>query len=403
RWGIDKICAYASEQSGVEVRIERFRLSPLLDLDLQGVVATNPDTLLAVRHCLVDLDFGHILRGNIGVEAIDLEEGAFHSRDFIATTQLQGRVGQFHLAAGNLDLKEKIVHLSSVALHNSTVDIAMLDTTVVDTADSNPLPWRVLIDDILLTRSSVVFHQPGDSLRVGGEIDTLRLTDGDVNLAEGRYSVVRAEMLCPCLQYDQPYKPLTDGLDYNHLKASDVNLIVESLLYVEEGTRVSARILQGQAREQSGLELCGLSGSLQLDEQQMTVSYLSLATPHSHLSGDVQLSWTALTENAGGYMTASLKAAVAKTDVALFVPAYADYLPKNGLTADLSLSGNVDTLHVDAQHLLIEPMLAARAKGTLYHLLDPARLSADLKWEAESFDLSELHKMLNLPSSVRLP
>ena len=101
QWAVGKVAAYASEQTGLDIRLERIRIRFPLDLDLQNFCATTPpDTIVSVQHALVDLDFSRILDCQLGVDALELHGGVGDTRDLISTVIVKGRLGKLRLACG---------------------------------------------------------------------------------------------------------------------------------------------------------------------------------------------------------------------------------------------------------------------------------------------------------------
>ena len=80
RWAVRQAASYLSSQTGIEVTLDRVRLSFPLDVSLGGVRAVQDgDTLLAVNSVLVDLDMKRLLSLSIGVDAVELADGTLHN------------------------------------------------------------------------------------------------------------------------------------------------------------------------------------------------------------------------------------------------------------------------------------------------------------------------------------
>lgn len=409
QWAVGKVCAYASDATGMDIRLERIRIRFPLDLDLQELLATTPpDTVLSVRHLVVALDFSRILSGRLGVEALSLSDGVVDTRDLIATVTVKGRLGNFHLNADDVALREQQVMLTGARLSDCDIDIALRDTTVVDTTESAPVAWRFDLGHIEARRTRVAFHTVGDSLVVQGGVRRLLVQGGDVNLAEGIYKVEALELDADSVRYDTYHAPTAEGVDYNHLAFSPVCLQVEHFYYRQEGNILNAHLKQCSGRERSGLEVTSLTGHVRLDEPHIQLPDLSLVTPHSSVEGRVELDWSALTPRQRGQMDISLSATLGRTDVLLLagesLPAdVRAMVPADPVSLTAQAHGNVDTLHIGELHAMLSPMLEARMSGTLTSLLDAERLGADIGLDAQTFDLSMLRQYLGLPRSVRLP
>ena len=409
QWAVGRVCAYASEQTGMGVRLARIRIKFPLDLDLQQFSATTPpDTVLAVEHLVADLDFSGILQGRLGVEALDLQDGVIDTRDLIATVTVKGQIGNLHLKADDVLLKKQTARLTAARLDGCDVDIALRDTTVTDTTESAPIPWRLSLGDIEAHQTRIAFHTVGDSLCVRGGVRDLAVKGGDVNLSEGGYRVTHLRLEADSLHYDLTYAPRAEGFDYNHIAVRPVRLEVENLCFRQEGTELSLHVKQCSGRDQSGLEISSLTGHVALDANHLEVPDLNLVTPHSQAEANVRLDWTALTPKERGRMDVALNATLGRPDVMAIGGRYLSkelhaMVPEDPIALSLQATGNVDSIRVSQCRLLLSPMVEAQATGYVTNVLDTDHLGVDLDWDVQTFDLSLVKRMAGLGNDIRLP
>lgn len=409
QWAVQEVCTYASEQTGMDIRLKRLRIRFPLDIDLQELSATTPpDTILAVRHAVVDLDFSHIWSGHLAVDGIDLCNGSLDTRDLISTVIVKGKLGTLHLKADEIGLWKQAVELTSACLKDCDVDIALRDTSVTDTTTSAPIGWRLRLGDIQVRHTRVAFHTIGDSLCVRSGIQCLMVQGGEVNLLHGVYKVDHLFLKADSLCYDTYQRPVAEGTDYNHLSVSPIQLEAEQLYYRQKGNILNLHLKRFSGRDRSGLEVSSLAGHIRLDETHIQLPDLVLVTPHSSIEGQINLDWSALTPQKRGNMDVAVTANIGKTDVLLLAGTYlpADVhsmLPSDPISLSAQAHGNVDSLHIDEAHLMLSPMFEAQLQGALTNLLAPSDLGGDLSLEAQTFDLSILRQAIGLPSSVRLP
>lgn len=414
QWAVQRVCRYASERTGMNVTLERLRLTPLLDLDLQGtLITTPPDTVLAVRHAVADLDFRNILQGRLGVEELSLRDGVIDTRDLIATVVVKGKVGDFRLKADDIALKEQTVTLNNAVLDGCDVDIAMRDTTVVDTTESSPVPWSIDVRGIEARRTRIAFHTVGDSLCVRGGIRNLVAKGGDVDLGRGIYKAGLISLSADSLSVDMiptstESPTQAEFIDYNHLAFQPIELEVENLYYEQEGNRLSANIRQLGGRERSGMEVTQMHGNVRLDDSHIEVTDLLLVTSDSNVKGQVDMDWSALTAGERGRMNADVDARIGRRDLMAVAGQYlsADIkklIPQDVITLSARATGNVDSMRVEDARVMISPMVEARFSGLLTNVLDAEKMGAEIDLDAESFDLTMLKKMLGLPKNVNLP
>ncbi len=409
QWAVNKVCAYASEKTGMDIRLKRIRIKFPLDLDLQEFQATTPpDTVMTLQHVIVDLDLSRIFKGHLGVDALDLQNGVVDTRDLIATVRVKGKVGNFHLNSEDIHLKEQRAFLTGARLDNCDVDIAMRDTTVIDTTESKPILWSIGLGDIKAHKTRVAFHTVGDSICIRGGVKDLSIKGGDVDLARGIYKVDRLYINADSLRYDATYEPRVEGLDYNHLSFKPLKLNAEDIFYQQEGNNLSLNIKECQGSEQCGLKVERLEGNVRLDDTHIQVPDLHLRTDKSRIDGRVDMDWSALSPNERGTMDAEVEATIARSDLLLVAGRYLtkeqrSALPPAPITLSARARGNVDCITVERGSIRMSPIVDAQFTGTLTNVLDPDRFGADLDMNLQTNDLSPLRHILNLPSNVRLP
>ncbi|MBQ6188824.1 MAG: translocation/assembly module TamB domain-containing protein [Bacteroidaceae bacterium] len=412
QWAVNKVCAYASEETGMDIRLKRIRIKFPLDLDLQEFSATTPpDTVMALEHVIVDLDLSRIFKGHVGVDALDLQQGVVDTRDLIATVRVKGKVGNFHLNSEDIHLKEQRASLTGARLDNCDVDIAMRDTTVVDTTESAPLLWSIGLGDIEANDTRVAFHTIGDSICIRGGVKKLAIKGGDIDLGRGIYKVDHLHVDADSLSYDTKEPPLAQGLDYNHLSFRPLHLDADNIFFQQDSSELSLTLNECSGKEQSGLQVDKLCGHVRLDDTHIQVPDLQLKTPQSHIDGRVDMDWSSLSSGNRGTMDVDVDASVAKEDLLLVTGNYLtpslrrsinSSLP-NHITLSAKARGNVDRMVVERGVIKATPMAEAQFSGVLTNLLDSDNLGADLNMDMQTTDLSPVRHILNLPSSVRLP
>ncbi|MBP5381692.1 MAG: translocation/assembly module TamB domain-containing protein, partial [Bacteroidaceae bacterium] len=407
-WAVRKVAAYASEKTGMTIRLERLRLSPLLDLDLQHLSVTNPDTLLAVEHVVVDLDFTPILTGRLGVEALDINNGTVNTQDLIATLVIQGRLGNFHLNADDISLKKHTVNLTTGVLDSCDIDIALRDTTVIDTTESAPIPWNINVCGIEAHDTRVAFHTVRDSMCVKAGVRDLLVKGGDINLEESIYKVKHIQLDADSVSYDLTYEPDTEGFDYNHISLNDIKLGIEDFYYNQPKNELSMHLTQCQGIEQGGIEISSLTSHVTLDDNRIQLPDFRLTTPYSDIGAKVFLDWASLSPNEGGKMDIDLNASLGKSDILTFAAPYLSkeqkrLIPDEPVSLAAQVQGNIDSLHIGHCRLMSSPMIDAQTQGDITQVLNPDQMGADLNWDIQTYDLNPVKQLIGLGNSVRLP
>ncbi|MCD8285125.1 MAG: hypothetical protein LUB62_02730, partial [Prevotellaceae bacterium] len=231
QWAVNTVARIASEQTGWDISLEQVRLRFPLDLDLRRLSVLNPDTMLSVGTVRVGVDCSRILKAQLGVRTVDILDGTVDTQDLVASLRVRGYIGDFHLNADCIDLKQQTVDLTAASLTGSAVSLELQDTTVVDTTESEPVEWVIRLGKVEVRDTQVAFHLPGDTMSVSGYVSKLSLEGGNVDLGQGVYEVSSVGLKANALAYDMHYEPYLTGFDYNHLFLSDITASVRDVRY----------------------------------------------------------------------------------------------------------------------------------------------------------------------------
>ena len=410
-WAVGIACEKLSQETGLDVKVERLRIRFPLDVDLQELCVTQPgdarDTVLAVRSCLVDLDLSSVLKGRIGVDAFDMKGVSADSHLLLPSLVVKGDLERFYLNVHDLEFKNNRVNVTRASLDGCDLDIALRDTTIIDTTTSQPLMWQVDFADLDITDTRLAFHTANDTLSVVAGLRQLELDRGSFDMGFGLLHLEGLMMQADSLRYDQNYEPRMQGLDWNHIALLDVDTQVDKADYNLGEGKLCTVLPHLSLKERSGLDLQQLSLDFCLDTLGIRVDKATLQTPTSHLRAKADIDRDALQPNGNGRLEAKLSADLSRQDVMLLAGPYMpasvqNAYPDRMVTAEVDLSGNISHVDVNAFSLSIPGMLSARVSGNASNLLDAKGLGTDLKWDVRTQDLSLIQRLAGL-TGIKLP
>ena len=126
-----KAVGYASRTLGMDLSVERLRLSFPLRLSVDNTLLTDKgDTLLSCGHLSLDVAVWPLLRKEVAVRSLELAKLAAHYRDSTAGMDLKVAAGQFAVNDCRVGLPAKTVGISRIALTDGDV--------FLNTAESAP-------------------------------------------------------------------------------------------------------------------------------------------------------------------------------------------------------------------------------------------------------------------------
>lgn len=393
---------YASETTGMNIRIGQIRLSFPLNLTIRDVkVITPPDTLLSLESFQVNIRPLPLLKKEVLVDAIDLRGVKANTGNLIEGMEIKGTLGKLYAKADRIDLGKEIARLNKIDLSDTAITLLMNDTTTNKDTTSTAVNWKLMLDQIDLDRVAFAMQIPGDSLRLSTYIDKAGLTDGIVDLGSARYSASQFLLSGSSLSYDGSYSDPAPGFDPAHIALNDVNIRIDSLLY--GGRDISARIKKFSANDRSGLTLSSLTGDISSDSTTIQVPGLLLKTPYSEIRLLATVPWNTFDNTPSGTLHSLLTASVGKEDVFIFAgplpKEFKQAYPQKEISLTAGIEGNLAALRLRQLKGELPGIFNLNITGEMRAVADSIRRSGKFQLNAQTGNLDFVLSML--PESER--
>ncbi|MDR1160952.1 MAG: translocation/assembly module TamB domain-containing protein, partial [Tannerellaceae bacterium] len=405
---------YAGEASGMEIGVERIRLSFPLDIAASGIEVIVPpsDTLLTLQNLAVHIRPAPLVRKIVALDNVSLTGFSLNTGASIEGMLIQGVAGEL-VARASVYLSEERARVDDITLSHTAVTLLMDSLSLPDSA-SAPIPWVIEIEKAALEQLCFGMQLPldADTLRLGAYIHEAGLTAGEVDLGRERYTAGQFTLSGSTLTYDGDNKTPVEGLDPMHIALTKLNISVASLLYHDK--ELNAEIKNVSTEERSGLIISSFEGSVHSDSAQVSIPEWLLKTPGSEVQLLATIPWSVLADASEGTMQASLTASIGKQDLftllngmpAPFVRSYPD-VP---LRIVVKAEGNLSALHLSRLAAELPGAFVAGATGKAGEVRDDLRRSADIRLQAQSKNLAFALKLLppgqygqfHIPPGIRL-
>ncbi|MBO4731057.1 MAG: hypothetical protein J5593_06245, partial [Bacteroidaceae bacterium] len=407
---------YLSKETGMEVKIEKVRLSPWLDLEVDNMSAVDKgDTVVAARELLLDIKVLPLFKGQVDLNGFELREAKLNTKDFISDTHVEG---QFRLLKMDIpavcDLKQKHIDVNRVRLKGADMRIVLSDTAAVDTTPSEPVEWRLALGELKvedtkfdLSLKSRVESQESrvegplqEYMHLKGDVNNLSLKQADIDLKDEEYKAGEIILNAKNVGYDVPYEKPVKGLDTSHLFMPELNLNARDFSFGKDGIDMNLERLN--LKEKSGLELTNMSGALHYDSTLVSLSNGHIETPNSKLDADVQI-------GDDDRMHIKVKGDVGKKDIMLLggdaLGDLGKQLPDKPVNINMRAEGTMDDLDIDYCHLNIPGNMEMRLSGRLNQISSDRRRNGRLHYDISLKDASFLRRMMpkDLQSTLRIP
>ncbi|MDR2916514.1 MAG: translocation/assembly module TamB [Tannerella sp.] len=343
---IKKVVGYVSESAGLEIGFERFRLSFPLNLSVRNafVRGAESDTLAYLDKLTVEVRLKPLFKGNISVKGVLLEALDLNTGNFLDGMILKGNVGKVYLNADSILLAEERVLLNHIVLSNADVNLFMCDTTVADTAKSE-INWCIELKKIELNNVAFACQMPCDSVYLDMQINDAVLSDGFVDLGAAVYRASGFRVRMDEIFYGTDLMDATSGLDFSHIKFTEIDLALDSLYY-GGSTDIYATIRECSARERSGLVVESVTGRIKSDSVQIEIPSFLLETAFSTIQMQALVPWASVRDKEPeGRLSLNVKALIDKEDALLIIgnasKAFQTYYPDTIFTIDAFADGNM--------------------------------------------------------------
>ena len=406
-WLVDKVAAYASEQTGMEITVNHVDLSFPLDLGVDGVrVIHQPDTIADVERLVVDVQLLPLFDGKVVVNQLEINNTQLNTNRFVESAKVKGRFGRLFVKSDGIDLHRETVEVNGARLEDAQLDIALNDSVPEDTTTSQNR-WKIHIDEARVQRSDIVLHMPGDTMSVRMHMGSLTAREAQVDLGTETYTVQQVDWDNGALQYDQNFQPRIDGLDYNHLDLSHISIGIDSIYYHDPTLRLVMRHVA--LREKSGLQVTDLTGPVEMENGTLRLPKFHLKTPDSEIAVEMDMPLNLMDSIAPGQLQLRLRAQVGKKDVMVFLAdmpqGFRDRWPDSPLQVEGALSGNMQHMEFSDLEMTLPSAFHATVTGYADHLDNPKQLRADVQFQAQGGNLGFLLQMLprQMQRDYRIP
>lgn len=414
-WAVQRVANIASEKTGMEITVNHVNLSFPLDLSVEGVRVLKQndslpqvkDTIADIQKTIVDLQLLPLFCSKVEVDELLLQSFNLNTSNLIASAHVKGSANTLRVQSHGIDLGMEDVMLNSVLLDGANLDIQLSDTASTDTTTSENR-WKIRLQQLEVKNSNVNLTMPDDTLQIGVGIRKAVVNNGFFSLYDELYSVADADLTFNKITYDNKFEPHIKGFDYNHLDITGLHIGLDSLSY--NSPDLYLQIKTGHFREQSGLVLNQISGTLRMDSASLYIPNVKIATPYSQADFAMTMNMNVLDDVNPGNMSVKGHAELGKPDMLLFMTEVPDKfksaLPHYPLKADIDISGNMRHMNVNRFNVDLPTMFRFTANGYINNIADTDHLLANLNVNAETYNMSSLANVFldkGMQKTVRIP
>ncbi|MDY5012677.1 MAG: translocation/assembly module TamB domain-containing protein [Butyricimonas virosa] len=412
---------YVNRNLDMKLSVGRILLKFPLDLAVENIYLgqTEKDTLLYADVIQVNVALTELLKKEIEVRRLVVENAAVHFEDSLSGLKMNLVLEELNLRVDRLNLSRQEAEIPFIALKGGKIrmNLGGGESAVDTVGGGEPMRWRFKIGEITIDSVDYQlqglpmgeFHAGMGEARLKGidvglekqtvDLEKITLVRGfcDLLMTESTGEQVEAEM---STVESMPWevrvgtvelednrflmKPMTIPVDAERfpetVRISALSLKVDSVF--NRGTEVTAIIQNLRFKEGNGLDLRDLSCRVSLGSEQTNVSNLILKTINSQLKMNVRAEAGISDFGMETPFQLSMEGNVAGQDVLLFMP------DSNGLLNDwlsnkiFSLSGlvrgKVDQLNIAHFDIGAAGGFSLKSEGNVAFVTDMERIAGEL-------------------------
>lgn len=433
----DYVCEWASEETGLDISIERILIKFPLDVSVDKllVIEHGRDTMLQAGNFTAGIAVRPLFNMEVDVDKAELTDGLYRMVAEDSSMVLRANIDHCLVEGIEVDLNNNQVNLVEGSLQGGDIKLDYFPHNVVtecDTTESKPWKvraYRLNLENIdyamtmLPTIDNMKVHVAKASL-VDGVVDTgerkvlarsLAIDSTHVNyvypsekFAKEYASLhpIPADTLCSpsdtipwmvkadslrltggsaVYALKDAKSRLGKGLDTDYIDVNDLDVAVTD--FYNRGTDISLSLKNLALNENgSGLAVKKASGNIVMNDKLISLRDTKLSTMMSDLNLDAHIDLSLLDNPNKGLIQVTTDSKIALQDVSKLMPAYAPMLKTIPQLQPLSIKGDIkgNMSRVDIGSLTANLPRYARANfsGTLYNPTEFDKMSGEVKMDA---------------------
>lgn len=439
------------EKTGMKIGIGKFRLNFPLDVSLQDVyvVEASGDTMVRAREALVDVKLLPLLKLDIDLNRLTLNDGYYRMLSPDSSMLLTVRAGNLIVDdKSSVDLKTMHIALNDTKLRDGQLtlfmDVWKKKPTPADSAASTSTPIVIEARNLQLEnfRFGMSMLPTIDTMDVA--VKQIDIRDARVDLGENLVKWGLAAInegsftyLTPTPDYVKthpapPSEPSTGppmriigdsiavnslsalyavkdakplpGFDASYLQFSGVTIGMKD--FYNESSTVRLPLTQLAATERCGLKVVSGRGTVGIDSIGLKIKDLTVSTPFTRVNATADVPFAMMALDQSAPMSVRADGRIGLPDVDAFMPSFKQFTSL--VPARKPLDFNIDAIgtlaDIEIRKLLADMpgVVSLKASGNARNALDYKNMIADVKFDGSLSEPSLADKFVDL-GQMRIP
>ncbi len=394
------------------------------DLAIDDIMISKAenDTLFHVQQAKVQVALKPLIHGNIDISQLSLQQAFIHFVTPDSTLNLQVKTDHLALGIGQIALSSRNIGIEEIKLDNSNIVLHYVSTPDTSSQAGDPIDWDIAINNINIDNLAYTMFMPHliDTLQVS--IENASIIQGDIQLKsqnvaigqvainKGNYRyVARNQFVSNNIesnksvsdsttslpwqvavgqillsnnqaQYITGYGQPTDGIDFSHIAADNINIELQELY--NRGSRLNTTIKNLSLNERSGLCITHTEGIFEMtDSGDVALNNFVLRTPFSEINADINTHLNLLDWNPDAPLNVKAKSSLSCNDICRIYPDADSYFihPESqtffsgydNINATIDINGNGRKLLLNELSIIQPGIFTLKGKGLAQQVLNP--------------------------------
>lgn len=351
----------------------------------EGEMVANGDRLAA------SIYLPALLKGEIEVNYITLENIRFDTGDIIESTIVKGEIGYLRSVVRNISPAESSAEIRQFRIQNSEIEIIAKGAKEEETT-TKPFEWIFTLHKGYIENMSLSVSMPDDTLQIKAGTQQITIKDAVADIGKSEYSAQEITLAVRAAGYDSG-TGTHDEAPMQHIEIESIELAANNLSFTP--TTAGATIGHIAVKQKDGAEIAGNDFSIATDSTHLNISHLNLeSSSGSYIRCDANIPFDILQESNERRANALLDASINKSDIATLLTNEQKKrlaaLPDSMLRAKARISGTAANIKIDTAYISLPTIADIRAKGEFAHMNDNRRRSAAFTATANIASLATL-------------
>jgi len=444
-------CNVIRKSTGMDVRIESFRLKFPLDVSLRGVsvVEATGDTMVRAGELIADVKLLPLLHSDVELKRLRLLDGYYRMVAPDSSMIMALKAGLLDVSPGSsANISTMDINLDKAILEDGSLSLYMDVWKKKPTPPDSVTPTTPMV----IRANALQLNRFTFAMSMLPTIDTLTLKASGLHLEKGvvdlgKNTVTAASLtaskgdftyITPTAEYVKthpapidtitpPSPPMVIKADSVALSSFDVLYATKGVIpvagfdpsyiymtgvdialadFYNEGSTVRLPLTTLRGRERSGLTLVSGRGVVGIDSIGLSLNELKVTTAFSRIAATASVPFAMMALDPSSEMACEAEASVGVPDIEAFMPAVKSLtasLPKRDpLKLKLRAKGSLESIDIPQLDAAMPGVLSLRAKGYADNALDYKKLRGALDIDGELRNPGIIEKIIG-PIGFKIP